>query len=109
MLTKIINSLNSQFISDCKILQIEKLNNKKHDEIIELYNVRFNKHDQLHKERLNLLHDIINMKPLILEKFNLPVELIIGSCGILILIEATRRVFGLPLVIIAVCFLLFSY
>jgi len=45
----------------------------------------------------------------ILEKFNLPIELIIGSCGILILIEATRRVFGLPLVIIAVCFLLFSY
>ncbi|MDC3355730.1 TRAP transporter permease, partial [Candidatus Pelagibacter sp.] len=45
----------------------------------------------------------------ILEKFNLPVELIIGSCGILVLIEATRRVFGLPLVIIAVCFLLFSY
>ncbi len=43
------------------------------------------------------------------EKFSLPVELIIGSCGILILIEATRRVFGLPLVIIAVCFLLFSY
>ncbi len=43
------------------------------------------------------------------EKFNFPVELIIGSCGILILIEATRRVFGLPLVIIAVCFLLFSY
>ncbi|MDA8701594.1 TRAP transporter permease [Candidatus Pelagibacter bacterium] len=43
------------------------------------------------------------------EKFNLPVELIIGSCGILILIEATRRVFGLPLVIIAICFLLFSY
>jgi len=45
----------------------------------------------------------------IFEKFNLPVELIIGSCGILILIEATRRVFGLPLVIIAVGFLLFSY
>ena len=43
------------------------------------------------------------------ERFNLPVELIIGSCGILILIEATRRVFGFPLVIIAVCFLLFSY
>jgi len=43
------------------------------------------------------------------EKFDLPVELIIGSCGILILIEATRRVFGLPLVVIAVCFLLFSY
>jgi TRAP transporter 4TM/12TM fusion protein len=43
------------------------------------------------------------------KNFHLPVELIIGSCGILILIEATRRVFGLPLVIIAVCFLLFSY
>ena len=41
--------------------------------------------------------------------FNLPVELIIGSCGILILLEATRRAIGLPLVIIAVCFLLFSY
>jgi len=43
------------------------------------------------------------------EKFNLPVELIIGSCGILILLEATRRAIGLPLVIIAICFLLFSY
>ena len=43
------------------------------------------------------------------KNFNLPVELIIGSCGILILLEATRRAIGLPLVIIAVCFLLFSY
>ena len=43
------------------------------------------------------------------ENFNLPLELIIGSCGILILLEATRRVIGLPLVIIAICFLLFSY
>ncbi len=43
------------------------------------------------------------------DKFNLPVELIIGSCGILILLEATRRVIGLPLVIIAISFLLFSY
>ena len=43
------------------------------------------------------------------ESFNLPVELIIGSCGILILLEATRRAIGLPLVIIATCFLLFSY
>jgi len=51
----------------------------------------------------------ILLNVIIWEKFNLPVELIIGSCGILILIEATRRVFGLPLVIIAVCFLLFSY
>jgi TRAP transporter 4TM/12TM fusion protein len=43
------------------------------------------------------------------ESFNLPIELIIGSCGILILLEATRRAIGLPLVIIAICFLLFSY
>ncbi len=41
--------------------------------------------------------------------FQIPVELIIGSVGILILLEATRRAIGLPLVIIAVCFLLFSY
>ncbi|MDB9937115.1 TRAP transporter permease [Candidatus Pelagibacter sp.] len=43
------------------------------------------------------------------ENFNLPVELILGSLGILILLEATRRAIGIPLVIIAVCFLLFSY
>ena len=43
------------------------------------------------------------------ENFNLPIELIIGSCGILVLLEATRRAIGLPLVIIAICFLLFSY
>ena len=43
------------------------------------------------------------------ENFNLPVELILGSLGILILLEATRRAIGLPLVIIAVCFLFFSY
>ena len=43
------------------------------------------------------------------KNFNLPVELILGSLGILILLEATRRAIGLPLVIIAVCFLLFSY
>ncbi len=43
------------------------------------------------------------------ESFKIPVELIIGSCGILILLEATRRAIGLPLVIIAVCFLLFSF
>ena len=45
----------------------------------------------------------------ITENFNLPVELIIGSFGILVLLEATRRVIGLPLVIIAISFLLFSY
>ena len=43
------------------------------------------------------------------ENFSLPIELIIGSFGILILLEATRRAIGLPLVIIAICFLLFSY
>jgi len=42
-------------------------------------------------------------------EYNIPVELIIGICGILILLEATRRAIGLPLVIIAICFLLFSY
>ncbi len=39
----------------------------------------------------------------------IPIELIIGIFGILILLEATRRVIGIPLVIIAVCFLIFSY
>ena len=42
------------------------------------------------------------------DNLTLPIELIIGACGILILLEATRRVIGIPLVIIAVCFLLFS-
>ena len=36
-------------------------------------------------------------------------NLILGIIGILILLEATRRVIGVPLVVIAVCFLLFSY
>ena len=45
----------------------------------------------------------------ITENFSLPIELIIGSFGILVLLEATRRAIGLPLVIIAICFLLFSY
>ena len=44
-----------------------------------------------------------------LGNYIVPIELIIGSIGILILLEATRRVIGIPLVIIAVCFLLFSY
>ena len=44
-----------------------------------------------------------------LGKYIIPIELIIGSIGILILLEATRRVIGIPLVIIAICFLLFSY
>jgi len=43
------------------------------------------------------------------ENFIIPIELIIGIFGILILLEATRRVIGIPLVVIAVVFLLFSY
>ncbi len=41
--------------------------------------------------------------------YMIPIELIIGLIGIIILLEATRRAIGLPLVIIAICFLLFSY
>ena len=41
--------------------------------------------------------------------FKVPIEIIIGTIGIAILLEATRRAIGLPLVIIAICFLLFSY
>ena len=40
--------------------------------------------------------------------FSVPVEIIIGMIGITILLEATRRAIGMPLVIIALCFLLFS-
>ncbi len=50
---------------------------------------------------------LLNIK--ITETLNFPLELILGGCGILILLEATRRAIGLPLVIIASCFLLFSY
>ena len=50
---------------------------------------------------------LLNLK--ISETSNFPLELILGGCGILILLEATRRAIGLPLVIIASCFLLFSY
>ena len=57
--------------------------------------------------------DLVNRGGILLVKeifgFNIPVELIIGAIGILILLEATRRAIGLPLVIIAICFLLFSY
>ena len=42
-------------------------------------------------------------------EINIPIELIIGTIGILILLEATRRVIGKPLAIIAIIFLLFSY
>ena len=40
--------------------------------------------------------------------FNIPYELILGSVGILLLLEATRRAIGTPLVIIALIFLFFS-
>jgi len=43
------------------------------------------------------------------QNINIPIELIIGIIGILILLEATRRVIGKPLAIIAIIFLLFSY
>ncbi len=57
--------------------------------------------------------DLVNRGGILLVKelfgFKVPVELIIGAIGILTLLEATRRAIGLPLVIIAICFLLFSY
>ncbi|MDC0511747.1 TRAP transporter permease [Pelagibacteraceae bacterium] len=57
--------------------------------------------------------DLVNRGGILLIKeifgFKVPVEIIIGTIGILILLEATRRAIGLPLVIIAICFLLFSY
>ncbi len=57
--------------------------------------------------------DLVNRGGILLVKeifgLKVPVELIIGAIGIVILLEATRRAIGLPLVIIAVCFLLFSY
>ena len=37
-----------------------------------------------------------------------PLELMIGGCGILLLLEATRRSIGLPLVIVATLFLFYS-
>ncbi len=40
--------------------------------------------------------------------FDLPYELILGFLGILLLLEATRRAIGIPLVIIALFFLFFS-
>ena len=57
--------------------------------------------------------DLINRGGILLKNnlfgFNFPTELIIGSLGIFLLLEATRRAIGLPLVIVATCFLLFSY
>ncbi|MDA8764721.1 TRAP transporter permease [Candidatus Pelagibacter bacterium] len=57
--------------------------------------------------------DLVNRGGILLVKeifgFKVPIEIFIGTIGILILLEATRRAIGLPLVIIAICFLLFSY
>ena len=57
--------------------------------------------------------DLVNRGGILLIKeifgFKVPVEIIIGTIGIVILLEATRRAIGLPLVMIAICFLLFSY
>jgi TRAP transporter 4TM/12TM fusion protein len=57
--------------------------------------------------------DLVNRGGILLVKeilgFKIPVEIIIGTIGIIILLEATRRAIGLPLVMIAICFLLFSY
>ncbi len=40
--------------------------------------------------------------------FELPIEAIIGGMGILLLLEATRRAIGIPLVIVCTLFLLYS-
>jgi len=57
--------------------------------------------------------DLVNRGGILLVKeffgLKIPVEIIIGTIGIIVLLEATRRAIGLPLVIIAICFLLFSY
>ena len=42
------------------------------------------------------------------DSFKLPIELIIGGLGIIILLEATRRAIGLPLVIIAIAATIFK-
>ena len=39
---------------------------------------------------------------------NFPIELIVGSIGIILLLEATRRAIGIPLVIVASIFLIYS-
>ena len=41
--------------------------------------------------------------------FSFPFELLLGAFGICVLLEATRRAIGLPLVIVAIVFLLYSF
>ncbi len=43
------------------------------------------------------------------QEFLFPFELLVGGLGIILLLEATRRAIGPPLVIVATCFLLYSY
>ena len=56
-----------------------------------------------------LVHRQGLMSTITILSFTIPYEIIIGSTGIILLLEATRRVVGLPLVIIAVIFILFSF
>ena len=42
-------------------------------------------------------------------KINFPIELIIGLIGIILLLEATRRAIGIPLVVVATIFFIYSY
>ena len=53
-----------------------------------------------------LLNFPINLFGLAIE---FPFELILGAVGVLILLEATRRAVGLPLVIVALVFLVYSF
>ena len=52
---------------------------------------------------LNLPFEIFN------RQINFPIELIIGAIGIALLLEATSRAIGIPLVIVASIFLIYSF
>ena len=56
-----------------------------------------------------LVHRQGLMSTITILSFTIHYEIIIGSTGIILLLEATRRVVGLPLVIIAVIFILYSF
>lgn len=51
---------------------------------------------------------LVSRRGVLWEPGGFPVELIIGGVGIVLLLEATRRSIGLPLVIVALVFLLYS-
>ena len=42
------------------------------------------------------------------KEYSFPTELLIGAIGILLLLEATRRAIGIPLVVVASIFLIYS-